>query len=237
MAGFLKFFFKTQEITKQEIQSILVIGANGSTGKIICNLLEDSPGYRPVAMIRKESQKANFENQGIRTVIGDLEGDFEHAFENIDRVIFAAGSGGSTGKEKTIAVDQEGAKKSIDFAKKHHCQKFVMLSSMGADNPDSNSEMHDYLKAKQEADEYLKSSGLDYTIVRPGALTDNPATGRIEAGESLDKKGEISRENVALTLIDVLGSEIAANSIFEILEGDNPIGEEITALDQAMKSL
>ncbi len=221
---------------KQDIQKILVIGANGSTGKIICRHLGESPGYRPVAMIREESQKENFEKQGIRTVIGDLEGDFEHAFQNIDRVIFAAGSGGSTGKEKTIAVDQEGAKKSIDFAKKYHCQKFVMLSSMGAANPDSNSEMHDYLKAKQEADEYLKSSGLDYTIIRPGALTHNPATGRIEAGESLDKKGEISRENVALTLLDVLSSDVAANSTFEILDGDNPIVEEITALDHAMKS-
>lgn len=215
---------------KQDIQRILVIGANGTTGQIICNLLNDSPGYRPVAMIRESSQKEKFEEKGIRTVIGDLEGDFEHAFENIDRVIFAAGSGGSTGKEKTIAVDQEGAKKSVDFAKKYHCQKFVMLSSMGAANPDSNSEMHDYLKAKHNADEYLRSSGLDYTIVRPGALTDKPATGKIEAGETLDKKGEISREDVAHTLVHVLGSEIASKSYFEILKGDQRINEAVNEL-------
>jgi hypothetical protein len=58
-------------------------------------------------MVREDSQKENFENQGIRTVSGDLEGDFEHAFKNIDRAIFVAGSGGSTGKDKTIDVDHK----------------------------------------------------------------------------------------------------------------------------------
>jgi uncharacterized protein YbjT (DUF2867 family) len=221
---------------KQDIQTILVIGANGSTGQIICKLLDESPGYRPIAMVRDDSQKENFENQGIRTVTGDLEGDFEHAFKNIDRVIFAAGSGGSTGKDKTIAVDQEGAKKSIDFAIKYHCQKFVMLSSMGADEPNSNSEIYDYLKAKHEADEYLKASGMDYTIVRPGALTDKSASGKITAGVSLDKKGEISRENVALTIIDVLATNIATNAVIEILDGDDPIAEALTSLEETVNS-
>jgi N-acetyl-gamma-glutamylphosphate reductase len=98
LAGFLKFFFKTQEITKQEIQSILVIGANGSTGKIICNLLQDSPSYELVVTIRAESQKEQFRQRNIQTVLGDLAKDFERAFQNINRVIFAIGAGGSTDK-------------------------------------------------------------------------------------------------------------------------------------------
>ena len=215
---------------KQDIQNILVIGANGSTGQIICNLLEDSPGYRPVAMIREESQKEHFEKLNIRTVMGDLEEDFEHAFENIDRVIFAAGAGGSSTEEKTIAIDQEGAKKSVALAKKHHLQKFVMLSSMGAENPDKESKIYKYLKAKHNADEYLKNSGMDYTIVRPGGLTDKEGEGKIQAKESFDEMGEISREDVALTLVHVLGSDIAPNSYFEIIKGDKRIVEAVAGL-------
>jgi uncharacterized protein YbjT (DUF2867 family) len=218
---------------KQDIQNILVIGANGSTGKMICNLLADSPGYTPVAMIRKESQKEQFEEKNIRTVIADLEEDFAHAFENIDKVIFAAGAGGSSSDEKTIAVDQEGAKKSVDLAKKHHIDKFVMLSSMGAENPDEDSDLYKYLKAKHNADEHLKKSGLNYTIVRPGGLTDEEGKGKIQAEQSFDDKGEISRKDVAMTLVHVLAPEVARNSYFEILSGDMQIHEAISQLSEA----
>jgi len=218
---------------KQDIQKILVIGANGTTGQIICNILDDSPGYRPVAMIRKESQKEHFEKRNIRTVIGDLEGDFEHALENIDRVIFAAGAGGSSSEEKTIAVDQEGAKRSVDFAKKYHIKKFVMLSSMGAENPDKDSKLYRYLKAKHNADEHLKNSSLNYTIVRPGGLTDKEGTGKIQAEESFDEVGGISREDVAHTLVHVLASNIAPNSYFEIVKGDDDVNVAIEKLSNS----
>jgi uncharacterized protein YbjT (DUF2867 family) len=214
----------------QNIQNILVIGANGSTGQIICNLLQDSPSYRPVAMIRGESQKEHFEKRNIRTVLGDLEKDFEHAFENINRVIFAAGAGGSSSEEKTISIDQEGAKRSVALAKKYHIQKFVMLSSMGAEYPDKESKIYNYLKAKHSADEYLKNSGVDFTIVRPGNLTDKEGEGKIQARQSFDEIGEISREDVALTLVHVLGSDIAPNSYFEIIEGDKHIVEAVAGL-------
>lgn len=218
---------------KQDIQSILVIGANGTTGQIICNLLADSPGYRPVAMIRKESQKEQFEEKNIRTVLADLEEDFGHAFENIDKVIFAAGAGGSSSDEKTIAIDQEGAKKSADLAKKHHINKFVMLSSMGAGNPDEDSDLYKYLKAKHNADEHLKNSGLNYTIVRPGGLTNEAGTDKIKAKSAFNEKGKISREDVAKTLVYVLGSDIASNSYFEILEGEDSINKAVQNLKTA----
>ncbi len=215
---------------KQDIQNILVIGANGSTGQLICNQLSASPGYQPVAMIREESQKENFNQIGIRTVVGDLEGDFEHAFENIDAVIFAAGSGSETGKDKTKAVDEKGAKQSVDYAKKYHLKKFVMLSAMGTENPDPDSDISHYLKAKHEADEYLKASGLNFTIVRPGSLTNEEGSGKIEAAKHLDKKGKISRENVALTLVKVLPTDILPERYFEVLDGNKPISEAISAL-------
>lgn len=215
---------------KNNKENVLVIGANGTTGQLICNHLKESTHYTPIAMIRKDSQKEKFESKGISTVMGDLEEDFENVFENIDRVIFAAGSGGSTGKEKTIAVDQEGAKKSIDFAKKYNIKKYIMLSSMGAAQPDSDSKIYEYLKAKHHADEYLKSIGISYSIVRPGALKDHDGTGKIKADKSLNNSGEISRENVALTLIETLDSDVAANAAFEILDGDQSIKEAVAAM-------
>ncbi|MHA7130142.1 SDR family oxidoreductase [Algoriphagus namhaensis] len=212
------------------IEIILIIGANGATGQIICDLLNDSEQYKPIAMIRKESQQDAFESKGIQTVLADLEENFENAFQDIDKVIFAAGSGGSTGLDKTIAVDLQGAQKAIDLAKKHNLKKFVMLSSMGAHRPDESSEIYEYLKAKHAADEYLKDSGLAYTIVRPGGLADHSGQGKIEAAGVMEKRGKISREDVAKTLVHVLPEEIAPDCYFEILEGDTKISEAIAEL-------
>ncbi|WP_425637856.1 SDR family oxidoreductase [Algoriphagus yeomjeoni] len=218
-----------------EKYKVLVIGANGSTGKIICNLLRNSSKYQPIAMIRENSQANEFNQVGIETVLGDLEKDFESAYKGIHKVIFAAGSGGSTGPEKTKAVDQEGAMKSIDLAKKHEVGKFVMLSSMGAENPDQmkDSPMHHYLVAKKKADEHLIKSGLNFSIVRPGGLTDDAGTGKIEAAESLSKRGKISREDVAKTLIAVLESDTAPDTYFEMIAGEDKIND---ALEQLMVS-
>lgn len=212
------------------IKNVLVIGANGSTGKIICRLLKNSDNYNPIAMIRDESQKGAFEELDISVVIADLEDKLEHAFQDIDRVIFAAGSGGETGLEKTIAVDLEGANRSIDLAKKHNVQKFVMLSSMGAEKPNEESKIYYYLKAKHFADEYLKDSGLAYTIVRPGALTNKSGQTEIEAAGVLNKRGSISREDVAKTLVHSLDLDVAPNVYFEIIEGDTEISEAIEEL-------
>lgn len=215
-----------------EKQKVLVIGANGSTGRIICNLLKNSPQFNPVAMIRKKSQEEYFKDKKIETVSGDLEKDFEPAYQGIKRVIFAAGSGGSTGPEKTKAVDQDGAIKSVDLAKKHKIEKFVLLSSMGADNPDDfkDSKMYTYLLAKHNADEYLIKSDLNYAIVRPGSLTDDAGTGKIEAAVKLGKRGKITREDVAQTIVDTLDSKHASATSFEILEGEDKIKDALSNL-------
>lgn len=218
-----------------EKQKVLVIGANGSTGRIVSNLLQNSSKYQPIAMIREKSQVKHFDDKGIETVMGDLEKDFSSAYKGIKQVIFAAGSGGSTGPEKTKAVDQEGAIKSIDLAKKYQVEKFVLLSSMGAGNPEDlkDSPLYSYLTAKQKADKHLITSGLNFSIVRPGGLTDDAGTGKIEAAESLGKRGKISREDVAKTLITVLETENAPNAFFEIIAGEDEIKD---AVEQLMAS-
>jgi uncharacterized protein YbjT (DUF2867 family) len=204
-------------------KNVLVAGANGSTGRIIIDLLKESEKYQPIAMVRKQEQKKHFEKENVATVLGDLEEDLNEAVKGADKVIFAAGSGG----KKVVEVDQEGAKRFTDAAKNAGAEKFVMLSSMGADNPSIGGELEDYLKAKGNADDYLQKSGLAYTIVRPGALTNEEGSGKIQLKEKLEEQESISRANVAQTLVEVLDNDVTQNQIFQILDGETPIEKAV----------
>jgi uncharacterized protein YbjT (DUF2867 family) len=209
------------------MQNILVIGANGSTGRLISKLLRDSTDFKPFAMIRKEIQKPFFENQGIETVLGDLEEDFSHAFKGMNKVIFAAGSGGATSDEKTTLIDQNGAIKAIQHAEASKLTKFVMLSSMGTYAPSRVEGLEHYLKAKKAADDYLRESSITYTIVQPGGLTNNKATGKVEIAKELKKMGEIPREDVAQALVYALEIERTKNTSFEMISGENDLKESM----------
>lgn len=203
------------------MEKILVAGATGTTGKKIVALLNDMDNYKPIAMVRKEEQKMQFEKDGIETVLGDLTKDLSHTTKGVDKVIFAAGSGGSD----VHNVDQEGAKRLIDASKKNRIKKFVMLSSMGADNPQG--ELKEYLQAKQNADQYLDISGVIFSIVRPGALNNSEGTGKISLQKKFDEQGEISRQDVARTLVKTLDMDVAKNQAFEILNGETKIEEAV----------
>lgn len=204
-------------------ENVLVAGANGTTGRIIVDLLKESNTYNPVAMVRKKEQKEDFEKNNVSAILADLEEDLSHTTKNVHKVIFAAGSKG----KNVIGVDQEGAKKLTDAAKNSGASKFVMLSSMGADNPSVSDDLQDYLEAKQNADEYLKSSGIDYSIVRPGSLNDNEGSGKIKLEKKFDEFGEISRADVAKTLVEVLDDKVRHNEVFEILSGDTEIEKAV----------
>jgi len=212
------------------MEKVLVVGANGTTGKKIVDILDEYRNYEPVAMIRHQDQAEQFKKKDIETVMGDLEKNVSHTVTRIHKIVFAAGSGGGTSKEKTTAVDQEGAKKLIDLAEIAGIRKFVMLSSMGADNPEQSEDLQHYLKAKQNADEHLRKSGMDYSIVRPGALTDDKGTGKIKLAQKLNKRGSITRDDVAETLVAALHDDIASNKTFEILQGE-------TEIDDAVKTI
>ncbi len=207
------------------MQNILIIGANGKTGRIISKVLNNASGYEPYAMIRKEKQKPFFDDQGIKTKIGDLEEDFSEVFNGIDKVIFAAGSGGQTGEDKTTAIDQDGAIKAIKLAKKYNLHKFVMLSSMGTYQPEQVKGLEHYLKAKKTADDYLKASDITFTIVQPGALTDGQGHEKVEIAKRLNKQGKIPREDVAQALVYALEFDMTKNTSFEMISGDNNLKE------------
>ncbi|RFN59228.1 SDR family oxidoreductase [Marixanthomonas ophiurae] len=212
------------------MEKVLVVGANGTTGKKIVDILDEYRNYEPVAMIRHQEQAEQFKKNDIETVMGDLEKNVSHTVTRIHKIVFAAGAGGGSSKEKTTAVDQEGAKKLIDLAEIAGIRKFVMLSSMGADNPEQVEDLQHYLEAKQNADEHLRNSGMNYSIVRPGALTDDKGTGKIKLAKKLNERGSITRDDVAETLVAALHDDIASDKTFEILQGE-------TEIDDAVKTI
>lgn len=133
----------------------------------------------------------------------------DKAVDNMEAIIFAAGSGPKTGPDKTTAVDKNGAIKLVDDAKKKGIERFVMLSSVGSDHPEqAQEEMRHYLEAKHDADGHLKASGLTYTIVRPVALTNEQAIGKIFADEKVDHTNKsIPRTDVAAVLAQSVTEE------------------------------
>lgn len=201
------------------MEKILVAGATGTTGRKVVQLLKESDNYQPVAMVRKDEQQKQFQKEGVESVLGDPTKDVSNTTKGINKVIFAAGSGGKDVKN----VDEEGAKRLIDAAKKERIDKFVMLSSMGADKPEEANELKDYLQAKHNADQYLDISGLTFTIVRPGSLNNNEGLGKIKLAHKLEERGEIPRWDVARTLVKSLDNDVAKNQAFEILTGETKI--------------
>lgn len=201
---------------------VLVVGANGQIGHQVVEKLKDK-GHDPVAMVRKEEQTKQFSDKGIDTVLGDLEKDFSHAFEGVDTVVFAAGSGGDTGPDMTIVIDQEGAIETVDNAKNAGVKHFVIVSSMGANAPKEAENIKHYMYAKHRADEHLKASGLDYTIIRPGMLQNDAGTGKVSLSEENQSFGNVPREDVASVIVQAVDSNKAENKVYTLLEGDTPV--------------
>ncbi|MDQ3535655.1 MAG: SDR family oxidoreductase [Bacteroidota bacterium] len=205
--------------------NVLVAGANGNTGRqIVGLLLEDNHNVR--AMIRDAAQADELEKMGAEPVVADLEYDVNFAVLGCDAVIFAAGSGSGTNNDKTMAVDRDGAIKLIEACERNAVNRFIMLSSVGADNPENGSDtLKTYLEAKAEADKRLLKSHLNYTIIRPVKLNDEAEVGKIEAKAKLeDASGEIPRTDVASVIVEALDNENTYRKSFEITSGNTPIG-------------
>lgn len=208
---------------------VLVIGANGNTGTRVVHLLKRG-GHEPRALIRHVDQKPKFDAMATETVRGDLEDDVRHALDGCDAVIFTAGSGSRTPPEKTDAVDRDGAIRAIDAAAEAGAHRFVMLSAMGADTQSRGHEISHYFRAKGVADDHLSSSGLDYTIVRPGRLSNRPAATYIDAAERLGRQGQISRDDLAEVLVACLDLPNTRGKTFEVLSGERPLRRALEAL-------
>lgn len=211
---------------------ILIIGANGKIGKRLTKRLTEVEDFEPTAFIRKEEQRSYFESRGIGTLIEDLEHSEDtlaEALAGFDTVVFAAGSGASTGFDKTMEIDLYGAVKSIQAAQSKGVQRFVMISAAKAGAEEDWPEgMRPYYIAKHLADEALKRSSLDYTILRPVRLTDAEEAGKIQIASRPDAlQGEIPREAVAASVVAVLKDQGSIGKVMEMSAGDEDIDSAV----------
>jgi len=196
------------------MMNILVAGATGTTGRKIMQGLV-AQGHTTTALVRESSDTEGLpaETQFREGDLTDLKPD---VCEGMDAVIFAAGSGGSTGPEMTDKVDRDGAKRLIDLARTEGVGKFVMLSSIGADQEDPQGDLAHYLEAKHEADEHLRASGLTYAILRPVALTDDGRSAHVSVRDEVDPTATASRADVAQLLVEAATSNRFDNQILEM---------------------
>jgi uncharacterized protein YbjT (DUF2867 family) len=203
--------------TRRFEMRVLVVGANGKTGtRVVRSLL--ARNHDPIAMIRHPGQRSVFDELGVNTVLGDLEYPIDHAVIGCDALIFAAGSGSSTGKDKTILVDRLGAIRTMVAAQVHRVNRYIMLSATYVD-VDSQSPIAHYHRAKAHADHYLRETELGYTIVCPGRLTDEAGRGRVSVDANINLAGQTSRDDLGTALAMCVDMDNTVGKTFSLLEG------------------
>ncbi|MGA9286995.1 MAG: SDR family oxidoreductase [Anaerobacillus sp.] len=213
--------------------NVLVIGANGQVGNKVVNLLHENKDHSVKAMVRKQEQADEFAKSGIQTTVASLEDSVEvitEAMKGSDAVVFAAGSGGSTGSDKTLLVDLDGAVKTMEAAETLGVKRYVMLSALQAHNRENwNENLLPYYAAKHYADKTLEASSLDYTIVRPGGFLNEPGTGQVAIAENLGR-GSVPREDVANVIVETLSKDNTLRRSFDLIAGEDSVEKAITSL-------
>jgi nucleoside-diphosphate-sugar epimerase len=204
---------------------VAIAGGHGQIALRLTRLL-DAGGDEVIGLIRNPAHEEEVRAAGAAPVLCDLEGDCDltAAIGEAHAVVFAAGAGPGSGEARKRTMDLGGAVRLIEAAKARGILRYVMVSAMGAADPptEGGDVFGEYLRAKAEADRALRESGLDFTIVRPGMLTDEPGTGLVTLGERLTA-GSISRDDVAAILAAVLRSPATSGATFDAIAGETPI--------------
>jgi uncharacterized protein YbjT (DUF2867 family) len=213
---------------------IAVVGGHGQIARLLHPLLVDR-GHTPVALVRSEDQRADLEDLGAEVRLLDIEGqdagDFARAFDGCAAVVFAAGGGPDGNVERKRTVDLEGSLKSIEAARQREIRRFVQISAISVDEPlpdDVPEVWRAYVEAKRDADAALRGSELDWTIIRPGRLTDDPPTGQVELGEDV-QRGDVTRGDVAAVVASVLDDDRTIGRQWNLVGGLLPVEDALTS--------
>ena len=211
--------------------TIAIIGGHGKIGLLTSAELAAS-GNTVLSVIRNPDHATEVEATGATAVVIDIETatseELAAAIGPVDAVIFTAGAGGGSGAERKETVDHQGAVKSLDAATEVGASRFVIVSYLGADDPASGGDdpsMIAYQQAKAAADDAVRASDIDWTIVRPGGLTDEPAGG-VTVGDSVTS-GSTSRASVASALALLVTTHPAPRTVLNIVDGDSSISDAL----------
>ena len=210
-----------------------IIGGHGKVALVLAQLLKTG-GNDVTSIFRNPDHTDDVENTGASPVVADVEqlsvAQLADLLEGQDAVVWSAGAGGGS-PERTYAVDRDAAIRAMDAAVMAGAKRFVMVSYFGAGQDHGVPEddpFHAYAQAKADADDHLRASSLDWTIVGPGALTEDEATGRIDvsAGER-DGEHRTSRANVALVVAAVLDDPSTIGKTIEFSDGGTLIADAL----------
>jgi uncharacterized protein YbjT (DUF2867 family) len=210
--------------------SILLIGASGRTGLLVAEKLH-AAAIPFCPLIRNAAKREEFEQLGARPLIADLASDFAHAFDGIRTVIYAAGSAESEGAEQERLIDRDAINKSVDYAKRRGVRLFIVISALVAYDPERSPQvLRHYAQMKRESDDYVIASGLDYLVLRPGALTMEPGAGTIQiVSDAESPRAPVAREDVAEVVVDALKAGLVSK-VIGFVGGDVPIGDALATV-------
>ncbi|CAM3948830.1 SDR family oxidoreductase [Deinococcus marmoris] len=205
---------------------IAVIGAAGGVGRRVVAQAAKA-GHEVSALVRREEQADMVSLYGAKPVMGDLEGDWQAVLDGSDVVVWAAG-GGAGGNYQ--AIDGEALGRVADTLAERGPKRLIVVSSMGVDRPEQMPPfLQQVLKVKAQSDGHVQQSGLDWTIVRPGGLTDEPGSGRVTVGGQVEG-GMIPRDDVASVVLACLTDPSTAGKTFEMVAGEQGISDAIASL-------
>ncbi|HEY2258942.1 MAG TPA: SDR family oxidoreductase [Solirubrobacteraceae bacterium] len=210
----------------------------GAHGKIAMRLIEllVQRGDAVTGLIRNPAHGDDLRQAGAEAVVCDLEQavlqQVAEAVAGSEAVVFAAGAGPGSSAERKLTMDRDGAIKLLE-ASAESSPRYVMVSSIGAEHPPSGDDVFSvYLRAKAQADAAVMASDRDWTIVRPGALTDGPGTGRVRI-DAEPFRGQVPRDDVAAVLALILHDSRASRRVLYVNGGDDPIEEALQAVRAA----
>jgi nucleoside-diphosphate-sugar epimerase len=212
---------------------VVIAGGHGKVALALTRRLSER-GDSVRSLIRNPDHEADIRAAGAQALICDLEAvdkvDLAELVGTADAAVFAAGAGPGSGPQRKWSMDYGGAAKLIAAALANEIPRYVMLSSQGADpSAPGDDTFAEYLRAKGQADEDLRATSLDYTIVRPTFMSDEPPAGKVELAEHVER-GEVPRADVAHVLAAVLHERATIRKAFEVRDGDVPVEEAVAAL-------
>jgi len=209
---------------------VLVAGGHGQIARRLLRTLAKR-GHHARGLIRNPDHVADLEADGALPVLCDLEtDDLRPHIGGAEAIVFAAGAGPGSGAERKQTVDLGAAVKCIEAARELGVDRFLMVSSMGNRDAEHAGPMRPYYEAKAAADDATIASGLSWTIVRPGRLTNEPGAGTVDLAPVLGRRGEVTRDDVALVLYHCLLADNTIHAQFELLAGPTPVEVAVKAI-------
>ncbi|ACU34003.1 SDR family oxidoreductase [Actinosynnema pretiosum subsp. pretiosum] len=209
---------------------LVIAGGHGKIALHVQRLLA-AGGDAATALVRNEDHFADVTEAGGVPVLCDLEAsDVASVAEYLtgaDAVLFAAGAGPGSGVGRKDSVDRGASALLADAAERAGVRRFVQISSAGIGRTTGDEVFDAYLLAKGAAEEDLKARDLDWTIVRPGRLTDEPATGAVRLTEGDAQDGSVPRADVAAVVVAVLAQPSSVGKTYELISGETPVQDAI----------